>query len=85
MWITRIRLTREKELGYWEVRGYSDSADVWTHPELFKLDEEKKPLFVAGVPPDYFSETGQRWGNPIYRWGCPPGNGVPVVVGAGRP
>ncbi len=45
-----------------------DSADVWVNPGLFKLDEEKKPVYVAGVPPDYFSETGQRWGNPIYRW-----------------
>ena len=45
-----------------------DSADAWSHPELFKLDDQKKPLFVAGAPPDYFSETGQRWGNPVYRW-----------------
>ncbi|MBU0755602.1 MAG: 4-alpha-glucanotransferase, partial [Planctomycetes bacterium] len=45
-----------------------DSADVWAHPELFKLDPEKRPYVVAGVPPDYFSETGQRWGNPIYNW-----------------
>jgi 4-alpha-glucanotransferase len=45
-----------------------DSADVWANPQLFKLDEEKKPAFVAGVPPDYFSETGQLWGNPVYRW-----------------
>jgi 4-alpha-glucanotransferase len=45
-----------------------DSADVWVHPDLFKLDERKKPEVVAGVPPDYFSKTGQRWGNPIYRW-----------------
>jgi 4-alpha-glucanotransferase len=45
-----------------------DSADVWTHPELFKLDDEKRPYAVAGVPPDYFSETGQLWGNPVYRW-----------------
>ncbi|HKG22324.1 MAG TPA: 4-alpha-glucanotransferase, partial [Blastocatellia bacterium] len=45
-----------------------DSADVWTHPELFKLDEDKKPRVVAGVPPDYFSKTGQLWGNPIYEW-----------------
>ena len=45
-----------------------DSADVWTHPELFKLDNEKRPYAVAGVPPDYFSETGQLWGNPVYRW-----------------
>jgi len=45
-----------------------DSADVWVHPELFNLDEEKRPITVAGVPPDYFSETGQLWGNPVYRW-----------------
>jgi 4-alpha-glucanotransferase len=45
-----------------------DSAEVWSHPELFYLDESGQPLFVAGVPPDYFSETGQLWGNPIYRW-----------------
>ncbi len=45
-----------------------DSADVWTHPELFKLDENKYPRFIAGVPPDYFSATGQRWGNPVYEW-----------------
>lgn len=45
-----------------------DSADVWTHPELFKLDEHGKPIVVAGVPPDYFSATGQLWGNPIYDW-----------------
>ncbi len=45
-----------------------DSADVWVHPDLFELDEERKPIHVAGVPPDYFSETGQRWGNPLYRW-----------------
>jgi 4-alpha-glucanotransferase len=45
-----------------------DSADVWANPEYFKLDKEKKLISVAGVPPDYFSKTGQRWGNPIYRW-----------------
>jgi 4-alpha-glucanotransferase len=45
-----------------------DSADVWGHPELFHLDAEGNPTVVAGVPPDYFSETGQRWGNPLYRW-----------------
>lgn len=45
-----------------------DSADVWTHPKLFKLDADKRPQTVAGVPPDYFSATGQLWGNPIYRW-----------------
>ncbi len=46
----------------------ADSADVWAHPEIFKLDAHHKPLFVAGVPPDYFSQTGQRWGNPVYDW-----------------
>jgi 4-alpha-glucanotransferase len=45
-----------------------DSADVWMNPELFKLDDQKRPFVVAGVPPDYFSETGQLWGNPVYRW-----------------
>jgi 4-alpha-glucanotransferase len=45
-----------------------DSADAWSHPELFYLDEERKPTIVAGVPPDYFSPTGQLWGNPLYRW-----------------
>jgi 4-alpha-glucanotransferase len=45
-----------------------DSADVWTHPELFRLDAERNPVVVSGVPPDFFSETGQRWGNPLYRW-----------------
>lgn len=45
-----------------------DSADLWAYPDLFKLDEKKKPYVVAGVPPDYFSKTGQLWGNPIYNW-----------------
>jgi 4-alpha-glucanotransferase len=45
-----------------------DSADVWANPELFFLDSEGAPTVVAGVPPDYFSATGQRWGNPLYRW-----------------
>ena len=45
-----------------------DSADVWAHPRLFKLDANKEMQVVAGVPPDYFSETGQRWGNPHYNW-----------------
>jgi 4-alpha-glucanotransferase len=45
-----------------------DSADVWTHPELFRLNENLEPEVVAGVPPDFFSKTGQRWGNPLYRW-----------------
>lgn len=45
-----------------------DSVDVWTNPELFFLDEELAPTVVSGVPPDFFSETGQRWGSPLYRW-----------------
>ena len=45
-----------------------DSADVWTHPYLFKLDHTGEPRVVAGVPPDYFSATGQLWGNPLYDW-----------------
>ncbi len=45
-----------------------DSADVWSCPDLFRLDEQGNPLAIAGVPPDYFSATGQRWGNPIYDW-----------------
>ncbi|EHJ57202.1 4-alpha-glucanotransferase [Streptococcus urinalis FB127-CNA-2] len=46
----------------------ADSVEVWTMPELFKVDENKNPLFVAGVPADDFSDTGQLWGNPIYDW-----------------
>jgi 4-alpha-glucanotransferase len=45
-----------------------DSADVWANPELFFLDDAGNPSFVAGVPPDYFSATGQLWGNPLFRW-----------------
>jgi 4-alpha-glucanotransferase len=45
-----------------------DSADVWSNPTLFKLDADRNPTVVAGVPPDSFSKTGQRWGNPVYRW-----------------
>jgi 4-alpha-glucanotransferase len=45
-----------------------DSSDVWANPELFLLDEQRRPRFVAGVPPDYFSAQGQLWGNPVYDW-----------------
>ena len=45
-----------------------DSADVWAHPDLFRLDSSGKPCAVAGVPPDYFSRTGQLWKNPLYEW-----------------
>lgn len=46
----------------------ADSSDVWSHPDLFLLDADMRPKFAAGVPPDYFSETGQLWGNPVYDW-----------------
>lgn len=52
-----------------------DSADVWSHRELFRLDARGYPMVVAGVPPDYFSPTGQLWGNPLYRWGVMRANG----------
>ncbi len=52
-----------------------DSADVWAHPEWFVLDEEGRMTVVTGVPPDYFSETGQRWGNPHYDWESMRGDG----------
>lgn len=45
-----------------------DSADVWAHPQFFNLDASRRPVTVSGVPPDYFSATGQRWGTPVYRW-----------------
>jgi 4-alpha-glucanotransferase len=45
-----------------------DSSDVWANPEFFLLDEQRRPRFVAGVPPDYFSAQGQLWGNPVYNW-----------------
>ncbi len=46
-----------------------DSSDVWAHQEIFQLDKKRRPLFVTGVPPDYFSSTGQLWGHPVYDWG----------------
>jgi 4-alpha-glucanotransferase len=52
-----------------------DSADVWANPDLFDLDEAGNPRTIAGVPPDYFSETGQCWGNPLYRWDAMERNG----------
>ncbi len=52
-----------------------DSADVWAHSDLFKLNADKTVSVVAGVPPDYFSETGQRWGNPHYNWDAMQQNG----------
>jgi 4-alpha-glucanotransferase len=52
-----------------------DSSDVWANRDRFYLDEKGQPTVVAGVPPDYFSETGQRWGNPLYRWDVMQANG----------
>lgn len=64
---------RSHELGIWLIGDIPiyvdyDSSDAWTHQHLFQLNEDKKPLYVAGVPPDYFSATGQVWNNPIYDW-----------------
>ncbi len=53
----------------------SDSADIWAHPEIFQLDANRQPVAVAGVPPDYFSKTGQLWGNPLYDWDALKANG----------
>jgi 4-alpha-glucanotransferase len=53
----------------------ANGADVWSRPELFELDRHRRPTAVAGVPPDYFSATGQHWGNPLYRWRAHAANG----------
>lgn len=55
-------------IGDMPIYASDDSADCWAHPELFQLDEKGRPTHVAGVPPDCFSEDGQRWGNPLYNW-----------------
>jgi len=70
-WRALCRALRENDIqviGDMPIYVTQDSADVWANPELFKLDADKRPVFVAGVPPDYFSATGQRWGNPVYDW-----------------
>jgi 4-alpha-glucanotransferase len=62
---------RERKVGFMgDVPIYvaHDSADVWAHPDLYHLDDLGRPTVISGVPPDYFSATGQLWGNPIYRW-----------------
>ena len=61
-----------------------DSADVWAKPHLFKLDSNKCMKVVAGVPPDYFSQTGQRWGNPHYNWQAMQANGFKWWLGRMR-
>jgi len=62
------RRRRIKLIGDIPIYVNEDSVDVWANPEIFKLDEELRPLVRAGVPPDYFSTTGQLWGNPVYDW-----------------
>ena len=56
-----------------------DSSDVWAQRDLFDLEADGKPRVIAGVPPDYFSATGQCWGNPIYRWDVHAQDGIPMV------
>lgn len=58
-----------------------DSADVWSNHELFKFDKNRNPIAVAGVPPDYFSQTGQLWGNPLYNWDLMKKNGFSWWIG----
>jgi 4-alpha-glucanotransferase len=70
-WLRLRRLCHERRLrvmGDIPIFVAHDSADVWAHPELFRLGADGRPAFIAGVPPDYFSATGQCWGNPLYRW-----------------
>lgn len=64
----KARALKIKIIGDMPIFVAHDSADVWAHPELFDLNSDGSARVVAGVPPDYFSETGQRWGNPLYRW-----------------
>ena len=70
-WMQLKDYCRQKEIkifGDIPIYVHYDSVDVWCQPELFKLDENLKPYAVSGVPPDYFSRTGQLWGHPLYRW-----------------
>jgi 4-alpha-glucanotransferase len=69
-WIVRHHAMHSgiKVLGDLPIFVAYDSADAWANRHLFHFDEQGKPTVVAGVPPDYFSETGQRWGNPLYKW-----------------
>jgi 4-alpha-glucanotransferase len=70
-WLTLKRYANERRvriIGDIPIFVALDSADVWANPNLFHLDERLQPTVVSGVPPDYFSETGQLWGHPLYRW-----------------
>jgi 4-alpha-glucanotransferase len=70
-WVALAKYANEKGIqiiGDLPIFVAHDSADVWANPQLFHLDDAGNPTKVAGVPPDYFSETGQLWGNPLYRW-----------------
>jgi 4-alpha-glucanotransferase len=70
-WRRLRRLARDRRvsmIGDVPIFASLDSSDVWARPDLFQLDDAGRPTVVAGVPPDYFSEDGQRWGNPLYRW-----------------
>ncbi len=70
-WLSLKKYCNRKKIqiiGDMPIYAIYDSADVWIHPELFKLDHDRNPYAVAGVPPDYFSRTGQLWGNPVYNW-----------------
>ena len=70
-WQSILEYARERDIhlfGDMRIFVAHDSADVWAHPERFLLDDEGMPTMVTGVPPDYFSELGQRWGNPHYNW-----------------
>ncbi len=71
----RARLQGISLLGDLPIYVDLDSADVWWHRRLFRVDEDGRPAAVAGVPPDYFSETGQLWGNPLYDWDAMRGDG----------
>lgn len=62
------RLKGIRIIGDVPIYAAEDSSDVWDHPDLFQLDSERRPTVVGGVPPDYFSPTGQLWGNPLYAW-----------------
>ena len=70
-WFALKKYCNEKDIrifGDMPIYVAEDSADTWTHPDIFQLDRKRIPKRVAGVPPDYFSEDGQLWGNPLYRW-----------------